>query len=113
MVEEGGTCSMELLTKGGTAMVTSLEMPNEGAKEAKLGTGRKGKEKRAVCMGGYKDGQGEDIVSETQLKPGQCPPLILYHLHHTQIPHFPINYLFFSCLPYHMGHPSKMCIEFT
>jgi len=33
---------MELLTKGGIAMVISLETPNEGAKEARLGTLRKG-----------------------------------------------------------------------
>ena len=34
---------MELLTKGRIVMVTSLEMPNEAAKEAKLGMGGTGK----------------------------------------------------------------------
>jgi len=33
---------MKLLTKGGIAMVTSLETRNKGAKEARLKKGRKG-----------------------------------------------------------------------
>ena len=39
--KEGDSSSKELLTKGGIAMVTSLEMTNERAKKSKLGPGRK------------------------------------------------------------------------
>jgi len=42
LIKEGDISSMELLTNGGIVMLTRLETPNEGAKEAKLGPGRKG-----------------------------------------------------------------------
>jgi len=46
---------MELLTKGGIAMLTSLEMPNEGAKEAKVERGRK-EQKEMGCLHGRVQG---------------------------------------------------------
>lgn len=45
---------MELLINVGIPRVTSSETPNEGTKD---------EESWAVCTGGYKDGQGEGMVS--------------------------------------------------
>jgi len=45
-------------------------------------------------------GSGQKLTL-SWLKPGHYPPLILYHLRHAQVLHFPVTHHYFSCLKYY------------